>query len=128
MVFCRDQEWREIFRESTLRHDDPTDADALMKTRTPADDRPVVDAHMAAKQGIIRDHHAVPDPAIVPDVNADHYEIPIAENCRATFRRATMDGAMFPNHVGSANFYSALSLRLKTQILRRGPDDCYRGR
>jgi hypothetical protein len=94
-----------------------------VKPRPTADERAVVDSNMSGEQAVIYDDHAIPDPAIVPDVSADHEEIPIAENCRASFRRAAMDGAMLTNHVGIADLNSTFGLRLEGEILRCTSDD-----
>src|ERR1700682_5749124 len=100
MILRRDQKRRQAFRESTLSHDDASDPDALVKARPAADECPVVDSNMPGEQTVIYDDNAVSDPAIVPEVSADHEEIPVAENCRASFRGAAMNGAMLTNHVG----------------------------
>jgi hypothetical protein len=78
---------------------------------------------MPGEQRVIYDHHAVPDAAIVPDVSADHEEIPITENCRASFAGAAMDGAMLTNHVGISDLNSAPGLRLEAEVLRRASND-----
>ena len=123
LILRRDQKGRQVLGESPLRHDDPSDPDALVKARPAADERAVVDSNMPGEQTVIHDDHAVPNLAIVPDVSADHEEIPIAENRGASFRGAAMDGAMLANHVGIADLNSAFDLRLKAEVLRRTSDD-----
>jgi len=54
---------------------------------------------------------------------ANHKKILVADLCHTSFRRAAVDGAILPNHVGIANLNSAFCLHLKTQVLRRSTDD-----
>jgi hypothetical protein len=37
-----------------------------VKSRASADERAVIDPHMPSQQAIVRDHHGVSDPAIMP--------------------------------------------------------------
>ena len=81
MILRRDQERRQVLRESTLSHDDASDPNALVKAGPAADKCAVVDSNMPGEQTVIHNDHAVTNPAIVPDMDAGHDKIAIAENC-----------------------------------------------
>ena len=117
MVFRRDHKRRQVFRESPFDHGGAPDPDTLVKTRSAADERAVVDPNVPRQQSIVYDHHTVPDLAIMRDVNAHHKKIAVAKNSGVSFLRPAMNGAMLANDVGVADLDAAFCLRLKSEIL-----------
>jgi hypothetical protein len=55
-------------------------------------------------------------------MRAGHEEIPVAQESRAAFRTAAMDGAILANDIAPPDLDCTLRSRIETQILRDRPE------
>lgn len=93
-----------------MHHDEPPHPNVLVKNTTAPKKCALGHADMAAKQTIVRDDDVVPDFSVVPDVDASHQKVFVADFGDAALGAAAMDGAVFADHIVVADFDTRLSI------------------
>jgi hypothetical protein len=108
----------------SLRQNEPSDANELMKDAASPDEHLVLHLDVTAKQGIISDDNAVAELSVMRQVRSGHEKIVVANSRRAPLRSAAMDRGKLANDVVITNPDLALHFTSEGKVLGFRTNDC----